>query len=91
MNVLEVISQHCDIRKLDKTCNYKECMKDPSKEILVYELDRINLKTRDLIYIYLCSKHFDHAMETFMIDLDRMKDHSKILRAKVKNIGCVTY
>ena len=91
MEVLEVVSQHCDIRKLDKICNFRDCQSKPGKEILIYELDRINLKTRELLYLYLCSKHFDRAMETFMVDLDHMRQNSKILRAKVRNMGLVTY
>jgi hypothetical protein len=91
MDVLEVVANHCDIRRLDKQCNFRSCSKKPGKEVLIYELDRITLKTRDLIYLYLCSNHFDHAMRTFMVDLDRMKNHSKILRARVRNIGFVTY
>ncbi|UCC91948.1 MAG: hypothetical protein JSV39_01645, partial [Candidatus Aenigmatarchaeota archaeon] len=58
MELLELVNKYCDIRRLKKNCNFRECGKKPGREMLIFQIDMGTRTKKDIISIYLCSDHF---------------------------------
>jgi|YelNatPaOPRAMG01_1025707.scaffolds.fasta_scaffold167727_1 hypothetical protein len=87
MNIFELIKEDYDVRRLRNRCNYKDCDRYPSKEILIYETDFKKIKTRDLVSLYLCIKHFKEANENLIKKLSEIEVKDKRIDVRVSDLG----
>jgi len=79
--------ENYDLRKLSKTCNYGDCKKLPSKEIIIVEEQ--NRMSRELVAIYFCEEHHNRNINTV---LEKLKAASQgKVEKRVSDIGYMTY
>lgn len=90
MNILDVLIEY-EFRRMRKRCNHLKCGKKPGKELILYELDRISGETKDLISLFLCTEHYEHALKTLPERLKVLKKQGKVIRGRVREIGIVTF
>ncbi len=90
MELLGIISEHCDIRKMKSNCNFAGCEKKPGKEMLIFQVDMNTRKKRDIISIYLCSEHY-REMEKRLEGVVNKFREGKMYVIKGFDIGFVTY
>ncbi len=91
MDPLNYILTNYEIRKLSKTCNFIGCDKFPSKEILVSVYDSKKVKSKELVSLYLCSKHFEIVEKTLVDELAKLCEEGKIVQKRVFDVGFITH
>ncbi len=90
MNILDVLIEY-EFRRMRTRCNHLKCEKRPGKELTLYELDRISGDTKDLISLFLCTNHYEHALKTLPERLKVLERRGRVIRGRVKDIGIVTH
>jgi hypothetical protein len=83
--------ENYDLRKLSKTCNYKDCQKLPSKEVIITETDGKSMKKKDLVSIYFCTEHYNRNIRAVIEKINNSSERGKLIEKKVFDIGYVTY
>ncbi|MCK4335866.1 MAG: hypothetical protein KAW40_04050 [Candidatus Aenigmarchaeota archaeon] len=90
MELLEVVNKHCDIRRLKRNCNFRDCEKKPGKEMLIFQVDMDTRTKKDIISIYLCSEHFGKMEKLLEGVVNRFKEGKRYV-IKGFDTGFVTY
>ncbi|MBN2042986.1 MAG: hypothetical protein JW754_04240 [Candidatus Aenigmarchaeota archaeon] len=90
MNILEVLPEY-EIRRMRSRCNYGNCDKKPSKKLVLFELNRINETSRDLISLFLCTEHYEKTVQDLPDKLKPIKSQGKSIKGRVADIGLVTH
>ena len=90
MELLGVINKYCEIRRLKKNCNFRECEKKPGKEMLIFQVNMDTRTKKNIISIYLCSEHFKE-MENNLKDTVNKFREGKMYVIKGIDIGFVTF
>jgi hypothetical protein len=78
-----------DLRKLSKTCNYRDCKKLPTKQAVILETD--SKSTREIVDLYFCAEHYNRNIRTIMEKLNALSEKGKFIEKKVFDIGYITY
>ena len=90
MELLETVNKHCDIRRMRKNCNFRECDKKPGKEMLIFQVSMKDRTKKDVMSIYLCTDHF-HQMEKSLEGVINKFKEGKMYVIKSNDIGFVTF
>jgi len=85
MELFNLINQHCDIRLLKTSCNFKGCYKKPKKEMLIIQLDMNTVKRKEIISLYLCDEHYTE-MEKILGDVVGKFVNGKVYKIKKSDI-----
>jgi hypothetical protein len=93
MELFELVTQYCDIRLLKSNCNFRNCDRAPKMELLVYQIDMIMDKKRDIISLYLCPDHYAEMERRLGEVVEKIKGGKtyKIKHSEDKGIHIVTY
>ena len=93
MNLQETafLFEQFDLMKLDKACNSKECIRLPSKEIIIEEVDVITHQKRPIVSLCLCNTHAAAAIQRAVEQLGRHCPPGKRLATQLYEIGYITY
>lgn len=69
MNRFLYLLEEFEITKLSNECNFKDCKRPPSKEVIIKEFDVRRTSTRDVVSLYFCKEHgekdIDHIIDKF--------------------------
>jgi hypothetical protein len=87
----EMIISMFDLRKLSRTCNYKDCKSPPSKEILLYETDLITNQRKEAVSLYFCTKHYNIASVEIVRKLNEIGSKRWVVGKKEFDVGYVTH
>jgi hypothetical protein len=92
MELFELVDRHCNIRLLRTSCNFRECGRKPSKEMLIYQIDMHTAKKRDIISLYLCPEHYQEMEKALESVIGRFRA-GKIykIQQEDRSIKVVTY
>jgi hypothetical protein len=90
MELLDVVNEHCDIRRMKANCNFRDCGKKPGKEMLIFQINMDTRTKKNIISIYLCPEHFGE-MEKMLENVVNIFKAGKMYRIKGFDIGFVTY
>ena len=93
MELFDLVTQYCDIRLLKTGCNFRSCEKAARMELLVYQIDMITAKKRDIISLYLCPEHYAEMENRLGDVVEKIKSGKiyKIKHSEDKGINIVTY
>jgi len=86
-----LITQMFDLKKLNKTCNHKNCQKYPSKEILLYEVDLITKEKKNVVSLYFCTGHYNNISKEITSKLNEIADKRWVIHKKEFDIGFITH
>jgi hypothetical protein len=87
---LNIIIQNFDLRKLDRTCNDRNCQKPPSKKTTVFELNQTNMEKKELVVLNLCTEHFT-GLKRFLRELAELTERDKAIGVDVLETGYITH
>ena len=90
MELLDVVSKHCDIRRLKRNCNFRDCEKKPGKEMLIFQINMDTRTKKNIISIYLCSDHFTEMEKLLEGVVNRFREGKRYV-IKGIDTGFVTY
>ncbi len=90
MNILDILIEY-EVRRMRSRCNHSKCDKKPGKELTLFELNRISGDTKDLISLFLCTDHYEHALKTLPARLKAMRKEGKIIKGRVKDMEIATF
>jgi len=91
MDPTVVLINKFDLRKLNRVCNFKGCNKIPTRETLIFEIDRRTARKRELMSLYFCEKHYNINIKKTLTELNRSCEKGKIIDEKSFDIGYITY
>lgn len=81
--------ENIDLQKLSKLCNFHDCGKLPSKQLVVLEISKGRRK--ELVDIYLCDEHYAKNTRKIIKSLESSCDKGKAIDKKIFNIGYITH
>jgi hypothetical protein len=90
MELLDAVSKHCDIRRMKRNCNFRDCGKKPGKEMLIFQVDMDTRTKKNIMSVYLCSEHFKEMEKNLEGVTNRFRE-GRMYVIKGIDIGYVTY
>lgn len=90
MELLDAVSEHCDIRRMKSRCNHRECERKPGKEMLIFQLNMKDRTKKDVMSIYLCSEHFKFMEKKLEGVINKFKE-GRMYGMKANDTGFVTF
>ena len=90
MKLLDVVNKHCDIRRMKRNCNFRDCEKKPGKEMLIFQVDMDTRTKKNIMSVYLCSDRFSEMEKNLRGVVNKFKE-GKMYVIKGIDIGFVTY
>jgi len=90
MDQREIIATSFDLGKFTRACNFVQCERPASVEVLVFELDMNANKRKELASLYLCREHYKTALKDLVEKLNRNSKQGRVNGIEVFDIGYVT-
>ena len=88
---MRFLADSFDLKKFNKNCNHKNCIKLPNKEILLYETDLITKEKKVVASLYLCTEHYNHISKVIVDKLNGIADKRWVIDKKEHDIGYITH
>lgn len=91
MSRAQVIAEAFDLQRRKKLCNIKGCPRLPSKNLKIFDEDRVSGERTTLANVYLCNHHNETMIPGFMTKINEERILGKTVSRTVTDIGFVTY
>lgn len=83
-DVINLILQNFDIKKMENNCNINDCEEKPELSILFKETQLKKQKNRDLAKIYICKKHLN-KIEYLLKQMNKISiKEGKVVKTEIK-------
>jgi hypothetical protein len=80
-----------DLRKLDRSCNFRGCDRHPSREILLQETNIITKERKEMASLYFCSEHYNDVSGDITVRLNEVADKRWVVGKKEYDVGFITH
>ncbi len=80
---MRIVLERFDIVRMKSRCNLKECNKEPTKEVTIYQV-LINRRPKPLVSLYVCDEHVENAEK--LVKEFRNIDSKSIFEMKINSL-----
>ena len=88
---MQFLAQSFNLMTFKKMCNYKDCHKYPSKEIILYETDIITKEEKIVASLYFCSEHYNKVARQITTKLNEIANKRWVIDKRVRETGFITH